>query len=208
MNAWQDFFEHSTDAVFGIDENRKIRFWNSNCVRLLGLSREAVLGKDCGSVLCGTDLRGGQFCGAQCPVRKEGVRMANGFDLVVKRPDAVSVLCSVGVLRLPGEARRQPDGARVYLSMRDASCQRLLQRLAGEQNGWSKAPSRHKKSMLTEREVEILRLAAQGTATARIASSLHISAATVRNHFRNIFARLEVHTRAEAVGHAMRHGLL
>ncbi len=52
---------------------------------------------------------------------------------------------------------------------------------------------------LTVREREILALVAAGNTTAMIAAELWISAGTVRKHLDNVFAKLGVHTRAEAV---------
>jgi PAS domain S-box-containing protein len=52
---------------------------------------------------------------------------------------------------------------------------------------------------LTLRQLDVLRHLAAGHSTDRIADSLAISPETVRNHIRNIFASLGVHSRLEAV---------
>jgi DNA-binding CsgD family transcriptional regulator len=61
---------------------------------------------------------------------------------------------------------------------------------------------------LTAREIEILRLIAQGRDTQAIADGLVISSNTVRTHLQNIFAKLGVHSKLEAVTLASRRGLL
>ena len=61
---------------------------------------------------------------------------------------------------------------------------------------------------LTPREVEILRLIAEGSSTDQIAEHLHISRETVRNHVRSILRKLEVHSRIEAIAVARAEGLL
>lgn len=61
---------------------------------------------------------------------------------------------------------------------------------------------------LTPRELDILRLAADGSSTAEIARHLHVSAATVKTHLHHAFEKLEVSDRAAAVAQAMRRGLL
>jgi PAS domain S-box-containing protein len=55
---------------------------------------------------------------------------------------------------------------------------------------------------LTPRQVEVLRLLEQGRSTKQIAAELHLSTETVRNHIRDIFRRLDVHSRLEAVAAA------
>ena len=52
---------------------------------------------------------------------------------------------------------------------------------------------------LSEREVEILRLAQRGLPNPQIAKALHISAGTVRNHLSSIYRKLDVHSRHEAL---------
>jgi two-component system, NarL family, response regulator len=61
---------------------------------------------------------------------------------------------------------------------------------------------------LTERELGILRLLAQGKDNQAIADQLTISTNTVRTHLQNIFSKLGVHSKLEAVTTANARGLL
>jgi DNA-binding NarL/FixJ family response regulator len=61
---------------------------------------------------------------------------------------------------------------------------------------------------LTAREVEILRLIAQGLRNRQIAEQLVISEKTVGNHISNIFAKLQVVDRSQAILRALRAGLV
>ena len=61
---------------------------------------------------------------------------------------------------------------------------------------------------LTEREMEVLRATAYGQPNKTIATSLAISPQTVQVHLRNIFSKLGVSNRSEAVAYAIRHGLI
>ena len=54
--------------------------------------------------------------------------------------------------------------------------------------------------------MEVLRLAAHGQPNKAIASTLEISSQTVQVHLRNIFSKLGVSNRSEAVAYAIRHG--
>ncbi len=60
---------------------------------------------------------------------------------------------------------------------------------------------------LTERETEVLRLMARGLNNIDIASQLHLSEGTIRNHVSSIINKLEVSDRTQAVIIAIRHGL-
>ncbi|MGD2148933.1 MAG: LuxR C-terminal-related transcriptional regulator, partial [Anaerolineae bacterium] len=61
---------------------------------------------------------------------------------------------------------------------------------------------------LTEREVEVLRLLPTHLSSTEIAEELLISVHTARFHIKNIYAKLHVHNRADAVARAQRLGLL
>jgi predicted ATPase/class 3 adenylate cyclase/DNA-binding CsgD family transcriptional regulator len=61
---------------------------------------------------------------------------------------------------------------------------------------------------LTQREVEILRLVAQGLTDAQVAERLVISPRTVQGHLRSIYSKLDVTTRTAATRFAIEHGLL
>ena len=61
---------------------------------------------------------------------------------------------------------------------------------------------------LTARELEVLKLVAQGMSNREIASELYISENTVKNHVRNILEKLHLHSRMEAVVYAVREKLL
>ena len=61
---------------------------------------------------------------------------------------------------------------------------------------------------LTERELQVLKLVAQGMSNREVAEQLFISENTVKNHVRNILEKLHLHSRMEAVVYAVREKLL
>jgi len=61
---------------------------------------------------------------------------------------------------------------------------------------------------LTEREMDVLRPLAQGWDNQRIAQALNITEGTVKNHVTNLYDKIGVHTRAEAVAWAWQQGLV
>ncbi len=65
-----------------------------------------------------------------------------------------------------------------------------------------------KRTSLSERETGILSLIAGGFSSAEIAEQLAISVTTVNAHIRNIFAKLDVHTRAQAIHVGIAQGMI
>jgi DNA-binding NarL/FixJ family response regulator len=63
-------------------------------------------------------------------------------------------------------------------------------------------------SGLTNREIEVLRLVAEGLDTAEIASSLAYSERTIKNIIHNVTMRLNLRNRTHAVAYALRQGLI
>jgi DNA-binding NarL/FixJ family response regulator len=61
---------------------------------------------------------------------------------------------------------------------------------------------------LTDREMEVLKLVAQGLNNRDIAKQLFISENTVKNHIRNILEKLHLHSRMEAVVYAVREKMI
>jgi len=63
-------------------------------------------------------------------------------------------------------------------------------------------------TQLSEREIEVLKLIANGRDNADIAGQLHISPKTVKNHISNILMKLQIENRIQAAVYAVRSGLV
>ncbi len=61
---------------------------------------------------------------------------------------------------------------------------------------------------LTERELEVLQLVCQGASNKQVAQDLTISERTVENHLRNIYQKLHISDRTQAVFYAIKKGLI
>ena len=61
---------------------------------------------------------------------------------------------------------------------------------------------------LSSREIDVLKLMAQGKSNKEIGSALFISEGTVKSHVKAIFAKMNVISRTEAVASATRRGLI
>jgi DNA-binding NarL/FixJ family response regulator len=63
-------------------------------------------------------------------------------------------------------------------------------------------------SELSDREIEVLKLIANGKDNAMIAGELHISPKTVKNHISNILMKLQIDNRIQAAVYAVRSGIV
>jgi DNA-binding NarL/FixJ family response regulator len=61
---------------------------------------------------------------------------------------------------------------------------------------------------LSDREIEVLKLIANGKDNAQIAGELHISPKTVKNHISNILMKLQIQNRIQAAVYAVRSGIV
>jgi len=114
---------------------------------------------------------------------------ARGY--VLKGADAEEVLKVVGAVA-KGEAHFGPE---------------IAERLMGFFSASKAAPPLEAFPELTSREVEVLDLIAQGRNNAEIARRLYVSPKTIRNHISNIFTKLQVADRAQAIVRAREAGL-
>jgi DNA-binding NarL/FixJ family response regulator len=72
----------------------------------------------------------------------------------------------------------------------------------------SKLAERVSSKGVSEREIDVLKLMAQGKSNKEIGSALFISGGTVKSHVKSIFSKLNVNSRAEAVANAAHRGLI
>jgi two-component system, NarL family, response regulator LiaR len=80
---------------------------------------------------------------------------------------------------------------------------KVFARLASGEHGLA---GRDVEEPLTDRELEILRLAARGMANKGIASALGVSVRTVEAHLSHVFRKLDVGSRSEAIFRGLSHG--
>jgi DNA-binding NarL/FixJ family response regulator len=105
-------------------------------------------------------------------------------------------------------------GAKGYL-LKDAAREEIADAVRTVAQGGTYLPARlaHKlagvmfRTELTERELAVLRLMCEGKANKEIGTALFISEGTIKTHVKNLFAKLGVNSRAEAVAAAIRRGL-
>ena len=166
--------------AFATDQDDRIVFWNRGAARLLNREPDEVLGRRAHRVFRERDLFVHGLRGMNVTLLMIPGRRSHLYTVV-------HILQALDEQTLPSAAlpanssSSRPFAAPVPL------------RLA--------VPDR---PPLTCRERQILELIATGLQNKEVARELHISSVTVRNHVQNILAKLDVHSKLEAVSLAYR----
>jgi DNA-binding NarL/FixJ family response regulator len=111
--------------------------------------------------------------------------------------DAASVTDLDRAIDAVGDGRTAVDAASVSMVVRSFTG-----------HGGARASRSQPDSGLTPREMDVLRLLAEGLPTVVIAERLEVSMHTARTHIKNIMMKLDVHSRLEAAAVAVRRGLV
>jgi DNA-binding CsgD family transcriptional regulator len=205
--------ESSPDAAFVTDRRNRIVFWNDAARCLLGYTSDEAVGTFCNQLLKGGDLSGNRYCCENCPImqiagRGETVRQ---FPLWLSNQEEDRVTTEINVLQLC-------DDRGDYYLVHIVRSVGLSETRAAAAEAASTAPRPQltlvsesgdvRARKLTGREVEVLGMLAAGRSTPEIGDRLHISQLTVRSHIQNVLAKLEVHSKAEAVAFAFQKNLV
>lgn len=205
-----ELLQHTADGVLAVDPEGRIVLWNTGAERLLGYASREVLGRRCCDVLAGCDPAGNQICHEGCHVLTMVHRgeLVHSYDLLTRTKDGRPIWLSMSTLAIPGSRRGLETTVHVF---RDVTYFYRLQALVRDGQAapaGPKEPAEGPVEQLTRRELQVLRLIAEGCNTKAMADRLCVSPATIRNHVQNILGKLEVHSRLEAVALAMRRRLL
>jgi PAS domain S-box-containing protein len=208
----------TSDTSFAVDGSGQIVAWNRAAEAMFAMPADEAIGKACGDILRGMD-ECGAVCSADCSVQ-QAVRNhhpVGNFDLHVQTATGRQ-WCNVSVM-IADEANstlpfaihivRQVDiRKRLELLVRDfvVTGTGLAPDQAATIISSTRAPARE--TDLSDREISVLRLLAQGSTTTSVAEQLHISRTTVNNHIQHILRKLDVHTRLEAIRRAEHAGLI
>jgi len=83
---------------------------------------------------------------------------------------------------------------------------KVLQRMRA--TGTNEQDAKTIRAELSDREIQVLKLIANGKDNAQIAGELHISPKTVKNHISNILMKLQIDNRIQAAVYAVRSGIV
>jgi len=213
-----DIIAGTADAAFATDEGCRITIWNRAAERLLGYEAAQILGQPCHEFLCGRDVFGNRFCDGSCPPsqmirRREAL---HHFEMDVRKASGETIRAAFSLVVVPGPRRTQYTLIHLFQPVdRSRESDELIRRILATSPAPGLPPQLDAlpstapiATPLTAREIEVLRLMAEGISTSRMADSMFISVTTVRTHVQNILRKLEVHSKLEAVSLALRNHLI
>ena len=220
---------NTADGVFIVDANKRILRWNKGAEKILGFPENDVLNRECYRVVPGKNRLEKVLCGPNCKIHSSVLRGApqKNFDILTQASAGnqiwlnVSVISSqdgpesfiAHVIRDVTQERRKELALEQFLT--DLSTSNLMPR---ESSGDRPSPipsvtagfpsADGTAAVLSDREIEVLTLLAEGLSTKSLAEKLGISHFTARNHIQNILVKLDLHSKAQAVSYAFKRGIL
>lgn len=213
-----DVVSSTAEAAFATDHTGRIIIWNRAAEDLLGFSSASVLGRSCCTILQGKDVFGNTYCGESCSLMAmaRSHEPIHHFEMDVHSSTGSTIHAAFSIMVVPGAKRGAFNLVHVLHPVsRGREADELLRRIlraspaAEPQAGPLPPPAADEPAVpLTSREIEVLRLMADGSSTRKIADELFISTATARNHIQHIIEKLGVHSKLEAVSLAFRRSLI
>jgi PAS domain S-box-containing protein len=218
--------DRTADGAMLANETGRVVLWNKAAERLLGFRARDVIGRPCHEVMRGETLSGHPFCSLSCAV---GHRLGCGggvrnFDIQTQTKGGKMVWLNVSSLPVPSRKKDRFLFAHLFRDIgKQAKVRHLVQELHSALSAPDERPAPHIQHTLSPafpsdalpdipstlplstREREVLQHLAMGERTARIADTLCISTATVRNHIQHIFEKLGAHSRLEVLAVAFHH---
>jgi len=197
-------------AAFASRPGCGIVAWNEAAESMLGYRNREVVGQPCHELLAGRDVFGNRFCGDRCAIVRMALRreVIERFEVLYRHKSGRSLRASVTVLVVPNGELSKVDLVHLLVSFdTELSTSHREEAVSSAGAAVRRQPrvSEKRPVRLTPRELEVLKLLADGLGTGAIAARLNISASTARNHIQSILKRFEVHSRLAAVAAAGRH---
>jgi PAS domain S-box-containing protein len=191
----------SDEGLFVADEHQRIVAWSPSAEQALGHKARDVLGRPCYEVVAGKDVRGHPVCRPRCTAvvnalrgrvtapydlasltAKQGARVWVNNSVILARDDAGRPL----ILHLFRPVKHSPNEVRAA-------------RLPSRHGRGRPEPEQGALKPLSRRELEALRMLANGLSTVEIARAMTISPLTARNHVSTIMRKLGARNRVECL---------
>jgi len=209
--AVRTFIEARTgDAVFVVGPDYRIVHWDDGMEALTGTLAEEAVGERCFGVVLGEREGGGPFCAHGCSVMHlaQARRPVSSYEMRINTRSGQKRWVNVSNLTVETEEGpylvhllRDSQGTHDALEM----ARGLIQLSSKEE---APAPRRRDIPALTPRQLEVLKLLAEGKSVKEIGGELYLSEATVRNHVRSLLQALGAHSQLEVLAKAREMGVL
>ena len=205
--------EQTADAAFAVTESGEICSWNGAAEQLFGYVASEVIGRSVEELTAADNTLGTHQPMASDSNDHGKLSAIPNFDLQVRTKTQGRKWVNVSTIVF--DNRR--TGRRLFVRLardvdQDRRNEALVNRMlesARDLIALAHDPSHHATvEQLSEQELRILTLLAEGRSSTSIARTLHISPQTLRNHLHHINLKLRTHNRLEAVTHAQRRGLI
>ena len=172
-----EVLEHVNVPSYVIDATGIIRWLNPAAQKIVG------------------DVEGRQFTSVVAPEQTRRAR-----ELFARKVVGAATVTDGGFVLVDSEG----DGVAVEISSVPLRHGEHIVGVFGQVTDLVETPHPHHELPLTPRQAEVLDLLERGRTTQQIASELHLSTETVRNHIRHLLRAVGAHSRLEAV--AIAHG--
>lgn len=194
------------DGAVVIGTDGRIVLWNDAAERIMEYAPGEAIGRLCCDLFVGCDTAGNRLCHRGCHemlvTMGESIRTV---DMLTRTKTGKPRWINLSILVLP----ENREGATLTLHLfRDVTASKELLARVQEQLAPPPDPVEDSPGVLTPRELELLGLMTLGLELEEAAERLQVSPARVRNDMQNIFGKLGVHSRLEAVAYAHKHHML
>lgn len=186
----------TASAAFAVNTAGRIVAWNSAAEELFGYAASQAIGRLCWELVQGRDLYDNVYCGPHCRLIEMAVhrQAIHRCDLLYRGAKGEAVRAAVNSLIASGH---HPTEMAIIHVLDPVPSKAIAEAYLPERDT---VGTKH--PLLTERELQVLRLMARGATTQEITRELKISTGTVRNHTGKILRTLKAHTRLQAVANA------
>ena len=218
MNSLFEALKSAADGAFVVDDELRIVYWNEAAESSLGFDNEEVVGQFCYQILCGYDDDRQLVCRERCQVSESILNSTPvpNYDINMTTKNGSNSWLNMTVFKYRLD---RSNGKKLIVHLFHVLNQRnfveeYTAQMIDAIKRYQDIPVENKievkrpPEILTNREREILSLLARGYGTKEICEQLFISSNTVRNHIQHILQKFQVHTRLEAVTHAIKTNLI
>lgn len=208
MNA-TDIVGSTAESAFAVDPKGRIVAWNRAAERLFGHRDAHAVGRRCHELLAGVDPFGNPYCTESCPLQRmarEG-RPIHSSQILFLTASGERVRVRQHSLVIAADSGTGTVTLHLLEPVRGSETLDTGERRTADR-GPPRSVVHDRRAHLSLRELEVLRLVADGRTTEEIARRLCICQSTTRNHIQRILRKLAVHSRLEAVAIARQRHLL